>query len=148
MDRIIGLGPFETPAFLDRLRMGQQGGIMARTFVNSDVDLGRTVLTQGGFLASGLVISPMMAGLVPVAGVPALVAQLAMARRRAAMMSEIAPAQRRGIIYARLLNSVEAAKGVRLLGYSWSGLRPREKSKRSLPGRRMIVPAWRVGKGL
>ncbi|GAA2211197.1 ABC transporter ATP-binding protein [Nonomuraea monospora] len=114
--RFIGLGPFENPAFLDRLRLATQGGQMARSLVNSAFDLTRTALTLGGFLASVVVISPPMAAVVLAAGVPALVAQLALARRRARMLWDTAPVQRREFFYSHLLSSVEAAKEVRLFG--------------------------------
>ncbi|RVX39373.1 ATP-binding cassette subfamily B protein [Nonomuraea polychroma] len=116
MERIVGLGPFETPAFLDRLRLASQGGTMAPVFVGSAFGLASTVLTIGGFIGSVVILSPVMAVVVLVAGVPALIAQIALARRRAKLMLELAPVQRREFFYSHLLGSVEAAKEVRLFG--------------------------------
>ncbi|TMR10055.1 ABC transporter ATP-binding protein [Nonomuraea turkmeniaca] len=116
LERIIGLGPFETPAFLDGLRLASQGGMMAPAFVNSAFGLAGTVLTIGGFIGSVMVLSPVMAAVVLVAGVPALAAQIALARRRAKLMMELAPVHRREIFYSHLLSNVQAAKEVRLFG--------------------------------
>ncbi|SEG84766.1 ATP-binding cassette, subfamily B [Nonomuraea solani] len=116
MERFVGLAPFETPAFLDRLRLAAQGGSMARSLVTSAFELARTALTLAGFVASVVLISPAMAGVVLVAGIPALIAQVALARRRARMIWDIAPVQRRELFYTHLLGSVAAAKEVRLFG--------------------------------
>ncbi|GAA3555081.1 ABC transporter ATP-binding protein [Nonomuraea rosea] len=116
MERFVGLGPFETPAFLDRLRLAATGGAMARIFVGATFDLGRTALTLCGFIGAVVVISPLMAAAVLAAGIPALVAQLALANRRAAMLWGVAPMQRREMFYSQLLGSVAAAKEVRLFG--------------------------------
>ncbi|MFC5832481.1 ABC transporter ATP-binding protein [Nonomuraea insulae] len=116
MERFVGLAPFEAPAFLDRLRLASQGGQLARTLISTAFELGRAVLTLGGFITSVVVISPVMAGVVLVAGIPALVAQVALARRRAKLMLDIAPSQRREFSYSHLLTSVEAAKEIRLFG--------------------------------
>ncbi|MFB4274817.1 ABC transporter ATP-binding protein [Nonomuraea sp. MTCD27] len=116
LERFVGLGPYESPAFLDRLRLAATGGQMARHLISSAFDLMRTVLTIGGFITSVIVISPMMAGIVLVAGVPALLAQLALARRRARVMLDMTPVRRREFFYSHLLSSVEAAKEVRLFG--------------------------------
>ncbi|MFE6099209.1 S26 family signal peptidase [Streptomyces laurentii] len=64
-----GLGRFEDPRFLDRLRLAQQAGCMS---LNQSVDgiLGtaRAAVTITGFLGSMLVLSPVMTGLALAAG--------------------------------------------------------------------------------
>ncbi|BAU81463.1 ABC transporter [Streptomyces laurentii] len=125
-----GLGRFEDPRFLDRLRLAQQAGRMSP---NQSVDgiLGtvQAAVTITGFLGSMLVLSPVMTGLVLAAGLPVLAAQLTLARRRARMFWDIGPAERREVFYADLLTTVDAAKEVRLFGLG-TFLRGRMQSER------------------
>ncbi|MFI1869953.1 ABC transporter ATP-binding protein [Streptomyces jumonjinensis] len=113
----VGLGRFEDPRFLDRLRLAELAG---RSTPGQTVDsmLGgvRAVVTVAGFLGSLLLVSPVMTGLVLLAGVPMLLAELALSRRRARMFLAVGPAERREIFYSRLLTGVDAAKEVRLFG--------------------------------
>ncbi|MER5643554.1 ABC transporter ATP-binding protein [Streptosporangium sp. NPDC002524] len=113
----IGLGRFENPYFLDRLRLAQQaGGVMPNQVVDGMLGFGRSVVTVAGFLGSLLLLNPFMAALVLLAGVPTLIAEITLSRRRARMFWETGPAERREIFYSQLLSSVEAAKEVRLFG--------------------------------
>ncbi|WP_433318422.1 ABC transporter ATP-binding protein [Micromonospora sp. CA-269861] len=115
-DRLAGLRRLEEPAFQDTLRMAEQAG---RDGPGRCVD-GLIGLVQGavlltGFLGTLVVISPVMAALVAAGGVPVLVAELRLSRRRAKMLWEIGPGERREMFYASLLTSLSAAKEVRLL---------------------------------
>jgi ATP-binding cassette subfamily B protein len=117
VDRFIGLGRFENPYFLDRLRLSQQaGGIAPNQIVDGVLNISRSAITLTGFLGSLLLLNPVMAGLVLVAGGPTLMGEIALSRRRARMFWDIGPAERREMFYAELLSSVEAAKEVRLFG--------------------------------
>ncbi|MER7108741.1 ABC transporter ATP-binding protein [Streptomyces sp. NPDC000229] len=119
VDRFAGLAPFENPEFLDRLRLAQQT-VIASPVANQAVDgvLGviRAAFTVTGFLGSLLVISPPTMGLVVLAALPAIVAELILSRRRAATLWDIGPAERRQFFYMGLLANVEAAKEIRLFG--------------------------------
>ncbi|KAB2340346.1 ABC transporter ATP-binding protein [Actinomadura rudentiformis] len=112
-----GLARFEDPAFLDRLRLAQQS---AATSPNQTVEgllaLVQAVITIVGFLGAMLVISPWITCLVMFSGIPMLVSEIVISRRRAAMFWEIGPVERRELFYAQLLTSVEAAKEVRIFG--------------------------------
>jgi ATP-binding cassette subfamily B protein len=117
VDRFVGLGPFEDPAFVDRLRLAQRAGVASPNgALDGVVGMAGATLALAGFLGSLLVLSPVMAGIVVLAAVPALIAQLAMARQRAATMWDIGPAERREFFYLTLLSTVEAAKEIRLFG--------------------------------
>jgi ATP-binding cassette, subfamily B, bacterial len=117
VDGFVGLGRFENPHFLDRLRLAQQSGGAAPSQVADGVlGIGRTAVTISGFLGTLYLLSPVMTGLVLATGVPTLLAQLALSRRRAGMFWAIGPAERREFFYNRLLSTVEAAKEVRLFG--------------------------------
>ncbi|MGK5545641.1 ABC transporter ATP-binding protein [Streptomyces sp. URMC 127] len=115
--RFTGLERFENPAFLDHLRLAQQAG---RSTPNAVVDglLGvcRAALAVGGFLGTLLLLSPLFAGLTIAAGIPAVLAETALSRRRARMLWDIGPAERKEFFYSDLLSSVDAAKEVRLFG--------------------------------
>ncbi|WP_309235607.1 ABC transporter ATP-binding protein [Streptomyces sp. TRM64462] len=116
-ERFTGLGRFEDPRFLDRLRLAQQSGHSAPTqVVDGVVGLTRAAVTIGGFLGSLLVVNGWLAALVLVSGVPTLVAEIALSRGRARMFWAIGPAERREVFYSHLLCGVEAAKEIRLFG--------------------------------
>jgi ATP-binding cassette subfamily B protein len=117
VDRFVGLGPFEDPAFIDRLRLAQRAGVASPNGVlEGAIGMAGSVLALTGFLGSLLVLSPLMAGIVVLAAAPAFAAQLAVARQRAAAMWDVGPIERREYFYLTLLSTVEAAKEVRLFG--------------------------------
>ncbi|MCX5035570.1 MULTISPECIES: ABC transporter ATP-binding protein [Streptomyces] len=115
--RFVGIGPFEDPSFLDKLRLAKQSGKSAPGQVVGGV-LGtvRAGVTIVGFLSSLLVIAPLMALFVLVFAVPVLVAEIVLSRRRADMIWRISPRERREFFFDQLLSNVEAAKEVRLFG--------------------------------
>jgi ATP-binding cassette, subfamily B, bacterial len=153
VDGFTGLGPFENPSFLDRLRLAQQaGGVTPGQAVDGVLGVGRGVITITGFLGSLLLISPPMTGLVLVAAVPTLVAEIVLSRRRAQMYWSIGPVERRELFYSRLLSSVEAAKEVRLFGIGaflrrrmLTERRTANAAKRELDRRELVVQAGLVG---
>ncbi|MBF9128858.1 ABC transporter ATP-binding protein [Plantactinospora sp. S1510] len=117
VDRFVGLPRFEDPHFLDRMRLAQRAGEMApNQTVEGLLGVVRSAITLSGFLGSLLLLSPIMAGLVLVGGIPTLAGEITLSRRRARMFWDIGPAERRELFYAQLLSSVEAAKEVRLFG--------------------------------
>ncbi|GAA3535175.1 ABC transporter ATP-binding protein [Nonomuraea rosea] len=112
--RFAGLRRFEDPAFHDRLRLAQQSLSMGQGIVTGILGTARSAVTLIGMIGSLAVISPVLTGVVLAAGAPALVAQLRLSHRRASMMWDIGPAERRQIFFGELLASVEAAKEIRL----------------------------------
>lgn len=115
IERLSGLSRFEDPAFIDRLRLANQaGGVGPGAVVTGMVGIGRGVLMSVGFIVSLAAISPWIAAAVVASAVPALIAELALARRRAATMWRIAPSVRRELFFQHLLTSVQAAKELRL----------------------------------
>ncbi|MEV4378057.1 ABC transporter ATP-binding protein [Streptosporangium sp. NPDC049644] len=111
-----GLGRFEDPAFLDRLRLAQRSADSAGQIVNSVFGLGRDAITLTGFVGSLAVISPVFTAVVVAAAIPALIVELRASRRRAEMMVRIGPAERWRFFYGNLLTTVDAAKEIRLFG--------------------------------
>ncbi|WP_036555774.1 ABC transporter ATP-binding protein [Nocardiopsis sp. CNT312] len=116
-ERFTGLARFENPAFLDRLRLAQQsGGETPSQVVSGVFSLASGTVTILGFLASLLVISPLMTLVVLLAGIPTLFVELRLSKARAAMMWRIGPVERRELFFRELLSSVQSAKELRLFG--------------------------------
>ena len=117
VDGFVGLGRFEDPRFLDRLRLAQQNGqLTGGDLVDGGLGVLRGALTVVGFAGTLVVLSPVLAAVVLLGGVPTVVAEMVLSRRRARMYWTIGPAQRRELFYAQLLTTVGAAKEMRLFG--------------------------------
>jgi ATP-binding cassette subfamily B protein len=117
VDRFTGLARFEDPRFLDRLRLAQQAtDSTAGDVVDGILGLARSAITVVGMLASLFLLSPLMSMLVLVTGLPTLVAEIVLSRRRARMFWDVGPIERRELFYATLLSTVDMAKEVRLFG--------------------------------
>jgi ATP-binding cassette, subfamily B, bacterial len=112
-----GLGRFENPAFLDHLRLAQQAGAhTADQAVDGLLGTGRSAITITGFVGSLYLLSPVLTVVVLATGIPTLLAEIALSRRRARLLWQVGPGERREIFYSDLLSTVEAAKEVRLFG--------------------------------
>ncbi|WP_239090680.1 ABC transporter ATP-binding protein [Asanoa iriomotensis] len=117
VERFVGLAPFEDPAFVDRLRLAQRAGAGSPNGVlDGIVGIAGSALAVAGFFGALAVLNPVMSGVVVAAAVPALLAQLAISRRRAAAMWAIGRPERLEFFYQSLLSTVEAAKEIRLFG--------------------------------
>ena len=117
LNRFVGLARFEDPAFRDRLELAQQSGRQAPTqLVGTSLGIGQAAITLFGFVGTLVATAPWTAVAVGVAALPTLRAELAISRRRAAMMWDTSPTARREIFYAQLLTNLQAAKEVRLFG--------------------------------
>ncbi|MCP3784062.1 ABC transporter ATP-binding protein/permease [Micromonospora sp. A3M-1-15] len=123
VDQFIGLRRFEDPAFLDHVQTAQSAGINGPgEVVDSGFGMLRSLITVLGFAGTLLLLGPWMAVVVLASAVPAMVAEIAVSRRRAAMVARIGPAQRRELFFSSLLTNPDAAKEVRLFGvgrYLW-----------------------------
>lgn len=117
VNSFVGIGRFEDPHFLDRLRLAQQ---VARTgpgqVLEGTLGILRTSITIGGLCGSLFLFSPVVAVLVLCSGVPMLLAEAALSRRRVRMLGTIGPTERRELFYSSLLSTAEAAKEVRMFG--------------------------------
>ena len=117
VNRFQGLARFEDPAFQDRLRMAQLGGLQAPSqLVNSIVSLLRSAMTIVGFVAGAAAVSPPAAVLVVAAAVPGMYAQLVSGRRRVQGVWRNGPALRRRMLAQSLLADPRAVKEVRAFG--------------------------------
>jgi ATP-binding cassette subfamily B protein len=112
-----GLSRFENPRFLDRLRMATQAtGAAAGPITTGLFGVGRSVITLVTLLVTLYLLTPVMTGVVLVAAVPTLAAQMSLARRRVTLLAGVTPAMRRQVFYAQLITEVQAAKEIRILG--------------------------------
>jgi ATP-binding cassette subfamily B protein len=144
--RFAGLRRFEDPHFHDRLRLAQTSLDSGQSIVTGAFSILQSAITLLGMVGSLLVISPILTLIVLATGIPALVAQLRLSRRRASMMWEIGPAERRQIFYGNLLGTVEAAKEIRLFnsgrflrGRMMSELRTSNEAHRRMDLRELSV---------
>jgi ATP-binding cassette subfamily B protein len=117
VDRLSGLQKFEDPEYLDRLRMAQQtGDLTCGEAVAGALGMLRSAITIAGFVVSLLLLGPWAAAFLLAGGVPTVLAELGLARRRAKMYWRIGPVQRREMFYTHLLTTVGVAKELRLFG--------------------------------
>ncbi|WP_051927165.1 ABC transporter ATP-binding protein [Streptomyces durhamensis] len=123
-----GLAPFEDPERLDRLRLAEQCGQDTPVqIVSAAVSLGQAGVTVAGFAVSLWLMSPWLAVVVLLGALPALAAELRLARAWSQAMLHTTSLERRESFYAHLLGSVQAAKEIRLFG---TGTPLRERMRR------------------
>jgi ATP-binding cassette subfamily B protein len=149
-ERQVGLRNFEDPAFLDRLRLAQEGANRIAEIVDSIGSLLGGLVALIGFIASLLVLSRAMAALVLLAAIPALGAEIVLSLRRASMEWGVEQFNRREIFYSQLLIETSAATEIRLFG-TGAFLRGRmlaERRQANVAHRQMDVREVRVQGGL
>ncbi|MBG0832674.1 ABC transporter ATP-binding protein [Planomonospora sp. ID67723] len=149
-ERQVGLRNYEDPAFQDRLRLAQEGTGRVAELVDGAGNALGGVLSLVGFVASMLVLSPVMTVVVLLAALPALVAELHLARRRSSMEWSIERFYRREFFYSQLLTGVAAATEIRLFAVG-AFLRARmmdERRSANAAMRRMDLRELRAQGGL
>lgn len=90
--------------------------------VDGGLGLLRSLLTVAGFAGALLMLGPWVTTAVLLSAAPALAAEIALSRRRAAVVAEVGQAERREMFYSTLLTDPRAAKELRLFGagpYLW-----------------------------
>ncbi|MDL4776146.1 MULTISPECIES: ABC transporter ATP-binding protein [Thermomonosporaceae] len=115
-ERQVGLRNFEDPGFQDRLRLAQDSITRIAEIVDGIGSGLGGILSLVGFIGSLLVLSPAMTAMVLAAAVPALVAEILLSRRRAAMEWSIEQYYRREFFYGQLLTGTAPATEIRLFG--------------------------------
>ena len=116
VERFTGLANFEDPSFLDRLRMAMQAASTAGHVAGHGFGLLRGAVTAAGLIGSLAVISPVMTAVLLLGGIPMLLMEVHLSRRRAAMMWLISPTERRRVFYQSLQENPQAAQEIRLFG--------------------------------
>ncbi|MFJ1805760.1 MULTISPECIES: ABC transporter ATP-binding protein [unclassified Streptomyces] len=117
VDRFVGITRFEDPRFLDELRLAQVASRSAPIqIVSGGLDIVGQALPLLGFAGSLFVLSPYMALIVLGAAVPTVIAEGLLSRRRAQLVMDVSPIERKEFFYNQLLSTVEGAKEVRIFG--------------------------------
>ncbi|MEV0594837.1 ABC transporter ATP-binding protein [Nonomuraea cavernae] len=117
VNRFVGLSRLEDPAFQNHVQIAQSSGAASSGIVvRSTVGAVQGILTIGGFSGALLLLGPWVTAVVLIGAVPTIMAEIALSRRRAAMVARVSQAQRREIFYASLLLDPDAAKEIRLFG--------------------------------
>lgn len=112
-----GLARFETPAYFDRLRLGQRAGSNTpHQLVVSGIVGVQGAVSVAGFTVTLLVINPIIAGFVLLAAAPAIPVNLALSREQAQVDWSNSPVERRVQMTSSLLADAPAAKEIRLFG--------------------------------
>jgi ATP-binding cassette, subfamily B, bacterial len=113
----VGLRYFEDPDFQNRLVVAEQSAAEGPSALTDFAqDIVRATVSMIGFLAVIAVVWPALAGLLLVAALPGLVAEIRLARRHAGATMDASPLQRRRFFYRSMLTDAQAAKEVRLFG--------------------------------
>jgi ATP-binding cassette subfamily B protein len=111
------LTPFEDPAFLNRVRLGEQVAEQApEELFDGVLTALRSALMASGFLTALLLTWPPVVGLLLATAVPSVLLQLRLGRRRAVLTEELTPLARRQLFLYSLLTDTRAAKEIRLFG--------------------------------
>lgn len=117
VNRLNGLRRFETPEYLDRVRLAQQGAQSVPGRAASAVfGCVLSAVSAAGFLGTLLSVDPMLAAIVLLAALPAAAAHRLLGARRSRMQWRNSAGLRRQMFYSSLLTDLNAAKEVRLFG--------------------------------
>lgn len=149
VNRFSGLARFENPAFLDRLRLADQGSSSIATTATGLFSLGQNGVTLVSMVGTLAVLSPVMTAAVLATAVPAILAQLGLSHRRARLTAVTTQTMRRRMFYGELLTEAQSAKEVRLLGLGGflqgrmrSELRSVHDRERTLDRRELRTQTW------
>ncbi|HET7018613.1 MAG TPA: ABC transporter ATP-binding protein [Streptosporangiaceae bacterium] len=112
---VAGLRRLEDPGYRDRLNLAEQVGQDGPgQIVMSLAAILQSAVTVSGFLATVLLLSPLMAAVLVGTTIPEIIIQLRLSRDRAQVMRAMTPAQRRQMFYSSLLSDHAAATEMRL----------------------------------
>ncbi|HUD39467.1 MAG TPA: ABC transporter ATP-binding protein [Streptosporangiaceae bacterium] len=110
-----GIARFESPAFADKLQLTNQlGQATAASLITTTLGCGQALVTAVTFLATLILINPVLAVVAAITQGLAIAANLSNARQQAFLQIENSARSRRQQSFSRLLNDAVAAKEVRL----------------------------------
>lgn len=117
LNALPGLRRYETPSFMDKLRIGlDAGGMAPNTVVSAGLRCAQALITGGTFFLALTLVKPVLALLVLATAVPAVAAELTLSRRSAQLQWQLTPAMRRQLFYQRIQTDPNAAKETRVFG--------------------------------
>lgn len=109
--------PFENPQVYDTIRMAQQGAEhSSQQMLDILIRLLQNTITLVSFIGVLLVFNIWLAGLVLLAALPQLYAQIRLGQQRFGLALTLSPDERRKFYYTYVLASAESAKEIRLFG--------------------------------
>ncbi|MBT2500072.1 ABC transporter ATP-binding protein [Agromyces sp. ISL-38] len=112
-----GISHFESPPFLDRLRLASNVASTAPHAVFSSLfSIVQSVVSLVSLAAVLLTISPLILSIIVLAAVPAFIIQIRISRQQAKMMWAMTPGSRRRMFYQMLMLDLSAVKEIRLFG--------------------------------
>jgi ATP-binding cassette subfamily B protein len=115
LNTFLGLGPFERPAFRDRLSLAQQAADQAPyAVVMFTVSVAQSVVTIGGFAWALASIWPPAGLLLLAVAVPEFLIQLRLSRRTARAAEDSAGLFRAHFLFQTVLTDLRAVREVRL----------------------------------
>jgi ATP-binding cassette subfamily B protein len=117
VNRMDGLRRLESPDFRDQLELARRASGPAISPATTGLyDIARNLIALIGLVGTLAALSPPIAGIVLVAGVPALGAQLSLSRAGFSLTAGLSPTMRRQFFFTSLLVDLRAAKEIRLFG--------------------------------
>jgi ATP-binding cassette subfamily B protein len=117
LEKFQGLRWFDDPRSFDQVRLAQQAGAHApQVLLSSGVGLLESGVGILGFAVVLSATSPLITAVLLLAGLPSLLAQMALSRSRVQLSEEVNVADRRRLFYQMLLTDPVAAKEIRLFG--------------------------------
>ena len=117
INSFIGIRSFENPQVYDTIRMAQQGAEYgSQQMLDILIRLLQNSITLVSFIGVLLVFNGWLAGLVLLAALPQLYAQIRLGQQRFGLALNLSPDERRKFYYTYVLASAESAKEIRLFG--------------------------------
>ena len=112
-----GIAYFENPRIYDTIRLAQQGAeFSSNRTLEIVMQFAQHLITLLSFIGVLLAFNLTLAGLVALAALPLLVAQLKLGQQRFRLAFDLSADERRKAYYSFLLTNVNAAKEIRLFG--------------------------------
>lgn len=117
LNAVPGLRRYETPSFMDKLRVGlDAGGNGPSAVVSSGLRCAQSLISGATLFLALALVTPVLAMLVLLTTLPAVLAELALSRKGAQLQWQLSPAQRRQIFYRGIQTDRQAAKELRVFG--------------------------------
>jgi ATP-binding cassette, subfamily B, bacterial len=110
-----GIAPFETSHFYDAIQLAAQGAQFGPSQILSTLtSLVKSIITLISFIGILIAFSPLLAGLVILAALPQLYAQIKMGGQRHKILFQTTPKERQANYYGHVLTAADFSKEIRL----------------------------------
>ncbi|MEM8532670.1 MAG: ABC transporter ATP-binding protein [Chloroflexota bacterium] len=117
INRFEGIAYFENPQVYDKIRLAQQGAEQSsQQTLHITTQFIQSAITLLSFVGVLFVFNIFLAGLVLIAALPQLYAQIKLGQQRFRLAFDLSPDERRKFYYTYLLAGAQPAKELRLFG--------------------------------